>query len=67
MDDPDISSGHYGELPLNQSQLKTQRKYSNVKDLNKMVKDTLVWVQGRLHTCSGKGKQCFILIHQQAY
>ncbi|KAK2705063.1 aspartate--tRNA ligase, cytoplasmic-like [Artemia franciscana] len=67
MDDPDVSTGHYGELPLNQSQVKILRKYSNIKDLNKMAKDTLVWVRGRLHTCRGKGKQCFILIRQQAY
>jgi len=62
----DTSDGCYGKYPLNQSQEKKDRVLVPIKDLTLKLKDSRVWVRGRLHTVRAKGKQCFfVLRHQQ--
>lgn len=66
VDGVDVSLGRYGKYPLNQSQTKLVRELLPIKALTLKVKDSVVWVRGRLHTVRAKGKQCFfVLRHQQ--
>ncbi|BFZ22625.1 hypothetical protein BsWGS_25664 [Bradybaena similaris] len=63
----DQSKGHYGNLPLNQSQERLQRRLYKVCELEPSLAGQSVWVRGRLHTCRSKGKQCFFVIRQQKW
>jgi aspartyl-tRNA synthetase len=63
-DEPDVSSGKYGELPLNQSQTKLNRVVTSVTTIEKQVAGQTVWIRARLHTSRSKGKQCFLVLRQ---
>ncbi|XP_012171568.1 aspartate--tRNA ligase, cytoplasmic [Bombus affinis] len=64
----DISVGKYGEIGLIQSKEKhTERKFTDVKNLNPSLENQTIWLRGRLHTSRAKGKQCFIVLRQQSY
>ncbi|XP_076456019.1 aspartate--tRNA ligase, cytoplasmic-like isoform X2 [Babylonia areolata] len=63
----DVSEGRYGNLPLNQSQEKVQRKIHKVCELTSALADQKVWVRARLHTSRAKGKQCFFVLRQQKW
>ena len=51
----DVSEGRYGNLPLNQSQEKIQRKIYKICELTPDLADKKVWVRARLHTSRAKG------------
>ncbi|CAG5136030.1 unnamed protein product, partial [Candidula unifasciata] len=66
-DSADQSNGRYGNLPLNQSQDRPQRRLYKVCELEPSLAGQSVWVRGRFHTCRSKGKQCFFVIRQQKW
>eukprot|EP00835_Amoeboradix_gromovi_P006896 NODE_933_length_2957_cov_0.476907.p1 type:complete len:421 gc:universal NODE_933_length_2957_cov_0.476907:180-1442(+) len=59
----DESKGKYGELPLNQSQQKTNTVYASFTKLSDFL-DKDVVVIGRVHAIRGKGKMVFVVIRQ---
>ena len=63
----DISKDCYGDLPLNQSQEKTDRVWTKVKDLLPGKAGENVLVRGRLHTSRGTGKQCFVIVRERQF
>ncbi|XP_070175500.1 aspartate--tRNA ligase, cytoplasmic-like isoform X2 [Littorina saxatilis] len=63
----DVAEGRYGNLPLNQSQEKIERKIYKVCELTPDLADKKVWVRARLHTSRAKGKQCFFVLRQQKW
>ncbi|XP_005095117.1 aspartate--tRNA ligase, cytoplasmic [Aplysia californica] len=63
----DQSAGRYGNLPLNQSQERLDRRLYKVNELQPSISGQKIWVRGRLHTCRSKGKQCFFVIRQQKW
>lgn len=55
-------------MPLIRSATKDiQRKFVYIKELNKSIANSIVWVRGRLHTVRARGKQCFIVLRQQEF
>ncbi|XP_017759883.1 PREDICTED: aspartate--tRNA ligase, cytoplasmic isoform X2 [Eufriesea mexicana] len=67
-DEKDISFGNYGETGLIQSKEKyTERKFTDIKNLNPNLENQNVWLRGRLHTSRATGKQCFIVLRQQSH
>lgn len=67
-DEVDVSVGKYGTLPLIQSNPSApKRTFTYVKDLNKSLQETEVWVRARVHTSRARGKQCFIVLRQQEF
>ncbi len=62
---PDVSEGRYGNLPMNQSREKIERKLADLSTLTASANDKDVWVRARLHTSRAKGKQCFFVLRQQ--
>lgn len=64
----DIAIGKYGQLPLIQSNTKDiKRSFTLVKELNKSLAGSAVWVRARLHTVRARGKQCFIVLRQREF
>lgn len=63
----DVAEGCYGNLPLNQSQQKIERKIYKLCELTPDLADKKVWVRARLHTSRAKGKQCFFVLRQQTW
>ncbi|CAB4022859.1 aspartate--tRNA ligase, cytoplasmic-like, partial [Paramuricea clavata] len=63
----DVSKDCYGNLPLNQSQEKTARVWTKVKDLLPEKAGEKVLVRGRLHTSRGTGKQCFVILRERQF
>lgn len=61
----DVSKDRYGDLPLINSKVKTDRKWTDVKDLDLNKKGEKVLIRGRMHTARGTGKQCFVMIRQR--
>ena len=54
--DEDVSIGKYGDTGLIQSKDKhTERKFTDIKNLNPNLEDKTVWIRGRLHTSRAKG------------
>ena len=51
----DVAEGRYGNLPLNQSREKVQRKIYKICELTPDLADKKVWVRARLHTSRAKG------------
>lgn len=51
----DVSAGHYGNLPLNQSQSKDEKEFTELMDVCKAKAEKSVWIRGRLHTSRSKG------------
>ena len=64
---PDISSGKYGNAPMNQSKHVPSYKFIDVSILSTKLKGQDVWVRARLHTSRAKGKQCFFVLRQQQF
>lgn len=57
IEEPDVSSGKYGNYKLLQSSEKRPDiVFTPFKDLTPEIKDKTVWLRGRLHTSRGKGK-----------
>jgi len=63
----DYSKDRYGNLPLIMSREKTDKKWTDVKDLVLGKKGERVLIRGRLHTARGTGKQCFVMIRQRYF
>jgi len=63
----DYSKHLYGNLPMNQSVDRPDRRLYKVCELLPPLAGQKVWVRGRLHTCRAKGKQCFFVIRQQKW
>merc|ERR1711936_70901 len=64
---PDISSGKYGNAPMNQSKEVPNYKFIDVSVLSTKLKEQEIWVRARLHTSRAKGKQCFFVLRQQQF
>ena len=67
MSGPDVSSGKYGNAPMNQSREVPSYRFIDVSILSNKLKDQDVWVRARLHTSRAKGKQCFFVLRQQQF
>lgn len=63
----DYSKDKYGNLPLIMSRVKTDKKWTDVKELVLDKKGERVLIRGRLHTARGTGKQCFVMIRQRYF
>ncbi|KAG5896035.1 hypothetical protein JTB14_011030 [Gonioctena quinquepunctata] len=64
----DVAQGKYGTLPLIRSDSNViQRKFSQIKELNKSCAGQVVWIRARLHTVRARGKQCFIVLRQREF
>lgn len=61
----DVSKDRYGEVPLIQSKEKTDRVWTDLKELDLSKKGEKVLIRGRLHTSRGTGKQCFVMMRQR--
>lgn len=54
----------YGELPLIQSQEKSDKKYTEVKAINPELQGESFWVRGHLQNVRAKSKIAFVLLRQ---
>jgi len=63
---PDVSEGKYGVQEMNMSKERLTTVVTHVKELGLKLNGKTVTVRGRLHTSRAKGKQCFIVLRQQA-
>lgn len=66
-DEQDVSKGNYGTLPLAQSQEKTVRVWTPVKDLTSNKVGSTVLIRARLHNNRGTGNMCFLVLRNQHY
>ncbi|XP_058828892.1 aspartate--tRNA ligase, cytoplasmic [Topomyia yanbarensis] len=63
----DYAEGLYGVTKMIQSTVKhSERNFVPVHELSSNMKDSVVWVRGRVHTTRSKGKQCFLVLRQQS-
>lgn len=62
--DPPVQYGFY---PVIQSSEKPERTLVPVKALDPSIRETVVWLRGRVHAIRAKGKQCFFVLRQQQY
>eukprot|EP01102_Stenamoeba_stenopodia_P012445 TRINITY_DN3941_c0_g1_i1.p1 TRINITY_DN3941_c0_g1~~TRINITY_DN3941_c0_g1_i1.p1 ORF type:complete len:607 (+),score=209.55 TRINITY_DN3941_c0_g1_i1:94-1821(+) len=58
---------NFGKLPLIQSQKRTGRVYTPVRDANESLADKTIWIRARLQTCRGKGNLIFLVLRQGPY
>merc|ERR1712130_342993 len=63
---PDVSQGKYGVQEMNMSRERPTTVITHVKELGLKLNGKVVTVRGRLHTSRAKGKQCFMVVRQQA-
>jgi len=63
----DFAKDKYGDLPLINSSVKTDRKWIDVQELDLNKKGERVLIRGRLHTSRATGKQCFVMIRQRNF
>jgi aspartyl-tRNA synthetase len=54
----------FGDLVRNQSQYKTDRKWTDIIDLHKDLAGQSVWLRARVHNVRGKGKSCFLVLRR---
>ncbi|CAH3190956.1 unnamed protein product, partial [Porites evermanni] len=66
-DAEDYSKDRYAILPMAQSQEKTSKVWTKVKDLTSEAVGKRVLVRARLHTTRGTGKQCFMILRDRQY
>ncbi|CAH3145500.1 unnamed protein product [Porites lobata] len=66
-DAEDYSKDRYAILPMAQSQEKTSKVWTKVKDLTLEAVGKRVLVRARLHTTRGTGKQCFMILRDRQY
>ncbi|XP_068716232.1 aspartate--tRNA ligase, cytoplasmic-like [Montipora foliosa] len=66
-DAEDYAKDRYAILPMAQSQEKTSRVWTKVKDLTVECVGKRVLVRARLHTTRGTGKQCFMIFRDRQY
>ncbi|GAB4822582.1 hypothetical protein N2152v2_009628 [Parachlorella kessleri] len=64
-DPDDPLKDHYGDVELVQSQLVTDRKWTEVLQLTPELKGQQVLVRARVHAVRGKGKSAFLVLRQQ--
>ena len=57
----------FGHSPLNRSQSKERKKYTEIKTLNKEHKGQEVLVRGRVHASRGAGNLTFLVIRQRVH
>lgn len=58
----DFASDRYGKAPMIQSKMRTERKWTEIYDLNESMAGQEVLVRGRIHTSRGTGKLCFVVL-----
>jgi len=63
----DVSTDSYGDSPLVQSKEKTDRVWTDVKNIDLSMKGQRVLVRGRVHQSRGTGSQCFVMIRQRQF
>merc|ERR1711971_740389 len=63
---PDVSEGKYGVQEMNMSKERLTTVVTHVKELGLKLNGKTVTVRGRMHTSRAKGKQCFMVLRQQA-
>ncbi|XP_020616367.1 aspartate--tRNA ligase, cytoplasmic-like [Orbicella faveolata] len=66
-DAEDYAKDRYAILPMAQSQEKTSRVWTKVKELTAESVGKRVLVRARLHTTRGTGKQCFMILRDRQY
>ncbi|XP_029208125.2 aspartate--tRNA ligase, cytoplasmic-like [Acropora millepora] len=66
-DAEDYAKDRYAILPMAQSQEKTSKVWTKVKDLTVDSVGKRVLVRARLHTTRGTGKQCFMIFRDRQY
>ncbi|XP_003384922.2 PREDICTED: aspartate--tRNA ligase, cytoplasmic-like [Amphimedon queenslandica] len=66
-DAQDVSKDCYGNLPMAQSQEKTDRVWSHIKYLDSSKVGQSVLVRGRLHASRATGNMCFLVLRSQQY
>ncbi len=59
----DVSKDRYGDLPLNQSQSKSNTVYCKFSELEKQLNSQVTFI-GRIHLIRGKGKMVFVVLRQ---
>eukprot|EP00126_Sphaerothecum_destruens_P009986 Sdes_comp20646_c0_seq2m15891 len=68
----DTSEGKYGKSPLIQSQIRTNRQWTDIgllnsKDLQNGTIPKQVLIRVRIHTCRGASKNCFLVLRQRTH
>ncbi|KCV72889.1 aspartyl-tRNA synthetase [Fonticula alba] len=63
----DASPDAYGDLPMNQSQAKTDAKWTRLSTLTAADAGSTVLIRGRVHVSRGTGKLAFITLRQQSH
>lgn len=66
-DASDFAKDSYGQLPLNQSGEKTDKKWTKVSQLNDSFVGKEVLLRARLQTSRGTGKVVFVILRQQVH
>jgi aspartyl-tRNA synthetase len=64
-DENDQSVGLYGDSPMIQSAVVTERIFRNIAEINEDLAGQTVWIRARLATSRAVGKGIFILLRQQ--
>lgn len=63
----DDIKAEFGDLPLINSSYKTDRVWTDIKDITKAKAGEKVWIRARVHTVRAKGKTCFIVLRRGLY
>ena len=64
-DEDDASTAAlYGDLPLVQSKLMTEKAYRLISDLDEKRVGQMIWLRARVATSRAVGKGCFLLLRQ---
>lgn len=66
-DAEDYAKDRYAVLPMAQSQEKTSKVWTKVKDLTSEAVGKRVLLRARLYTTRGTGKQCFMILRDRQY
>ena len=62
---PDPLADRYGDAPLIQSQARSGKVWTNVRDVDASKQYQTVTLRGRVHNVRGKGKGAFLILRQQ--
>eukprot|EP00128_Syssomonas_multiformis_P016096 Colp12_sorted_trinity150504_noHs@30061 len=61
----DYAKDRYGNLPLNQSTVKTERVWTKIDTLTQANHDQSVLIRARVHNTRGTGKNCFLVLRDR--
>lgn len=60
----DYKVDQYGDYPFLKSIFISNRKWTEIKDLNDTLKDQEVLVRARIHNIRAKGNSCFVVLRE---